>query len=183
MTARSGSSLVAKIFAAHGFDTGSERVYSHGYETFENAKVNRWIDEHKAQFPLTTGQPCRYVPGIEECIPPNGCVKTAVEYSGLFVKMDFKLITVTRNVRAIAESVAIKRGEPGTAESIVGGMMSRMAGMARLRDKWDGAEIDTDEIMAGDLSSVEAAFKHHELEYSEEKTRACVDPDKWHHKL
>ena len=181
MTARSGSSLVAKIFAAHGFDAGNERVYSHGYETFENAKVNRWIDDHIDQMrPLTTGHPCKYIPGIEDCIPPNGVVKTAVEYSGLFVKMDFKLITVKRDVRSIAESVAIKRGEPGTADSIVGAMMSRMAGMDRLRDKWNGAEIDTDQIMSGDFAGVRAAFEHHGLEFDEAKARACVDVTKWH---
>ena len=52
MTARSGSSLVAKIFAAHGFDPGPERVFSHGYETFENAAVWRWIDGYKQRMPL-----------------------------------------------------------------------------------------------------------------------------------
>ena len=180
MTARSGSSLVARIFAAHGYDTGGEKVYSHGYETFENAKVNRWIDDHKPQLQLTTGRPCRYIPGIEDCIPDNGVVKTAVEYLGLFVMLDFKLITVKRDVHSIAESVAIKRGEPGTAYKIVGGMMSRMAGLERMRAVWNGAEIDTDQIMAGDLSSVKAAFEHHGLEYDEDKARACIEPDKWH---
>ena len=54
MTSRSGSSLVAKIFAAHGFNTGGEEVHSCGYETFENARVNQWIRDNKPQLKLAT---------------------------------------------------------------------------------------------------------------------------------
>ncbi len=180
MTARSGSSLVASIFAAHGFDTGDTSVWSCGYETFENECVNQWIRDHKPELPLITGQSCQYIPGIEECIPPNGCVKIAVEYLGLFEKLDLKLITVKRDVNSIARSVADKRGEPGTADSIVPGMCTRMAGLDRACKKWNGAEINTDQIMAGDFSGVRAAFEHHGLVFDEDKARACVDGAKWH---
>jgi hypothetical protein len=180
MTSRSGSSLVAKIFAAHGFNTGGERVFSCGYETFENAAVNRWIKRHKSQLPLQTGEPCAYVPGIESCIPENAVVKIALEYSGLFEKLNPKVITVKRDVTQIARSVADKRGDPSQADGIVPAMQVRMAGLDSAREKWNGAEINTDEIIAGDFSKVEAAFKHHGLHYDEVKAWACVDRDKWH---
>lgn len=180
MTSRSGSSLVAKIFAAHGFDTGGERVYSCGYETFENAAVNQWIRDHKSELKLTTGQPCDFVPGIEECIPENGVVKIGVEYITLFKHLDPKVITVKRDPEAVAKSLATKRGHPEQAAGAYNGILTRYAALDRERRKWDGAEINTDEIMAGDLSSVEAAFEHHGLEFDENKARACIDPDKWH---
>lgn len=182
MTSRSGSSLVAKIFAAHGFDTGGQRVFSQGYETFENAAVNQFMRDHKPELKLTTGQFCEYVPGIEKCIPENGVVKIGVEYLPLFKNLKPKVITVKRNAWSIARSLATKRGHPEQAEEIMSVIHLRFAALDRALEQWDGAEIDTDDIMAGDLSGVRAAFEHHGLEFDEAKARACVDPNKWHYK-
>lgn len=180
MTARSGSSLVAKIFVAHGFDAGAEKVFSHGYETFENADVNQWILDNKYRMHCVTGKMCRYVPGIEDCVPPNGVVKTAVEYGGLFDKLDPKVIVVKRNAMSIARSWASKRGKPDDYNMHIGGARLRMAGMDRIVRERNGAAINTDQIMSGDFSGCRAAFEHHGLEFDEAKARACVDPDKWH---
>ena len=181
MTARSGSSLVAKIFAAHGYDTGGERVFSCGYETFENAAVNQFMRDNKPRLKLTTGQFCDYIPGIEACIPPNGVVKIGVEYLTLFEKLNPKVIAVRRDVQSIARSLADKRGHPEQATRGLERVMHlRMSALGRAVDKWDGAWIDTDDIMAGDFSGVRAAFEKHGLEYDDEKARACVDADKWH---
>jgi len=180
MTSRSGSSLVAKIFAAHGFDIGSEQTYSCGYATYENARVKEWIAQHKHLLPLKTGLPCDYVPGVEKCIPPNGVVKIGMEYAGLFVKMSPKVITVKRDVWSVASSLAAKRGNPDKAQNCVSVVVARFAGMDRMRKKWNGAEINTDQIIAGDFSGVRAAFEHHGIDFDEDKARACVEPDKWH---
>ena len=179
MTSRSGSSLVAKIFAAHGFNTGGEVVHSCGYETFENARVNQWIRDNKPQLKLATGRFCDFVPGIEACIPDDGVVKIGVEYLTLFEHLKPKVITVKRDINSIAHSLATKRGHPDQANDCVNGIKSRFRAMDRALEKWDGAEINTDEIMAGDFSGVQAAFEHHGLEYDEAKARACVDPSKW----
>ena len=180
MTSRSGSSLVAKIFAAHGFNPGGERVHSCGYETFENAAVNQWIRDHKPELKLTTGKFCDFVPGIESCIPDNGVVKIGVEYLTLFEHLNPKVITVKRDVESIAKSLATKRGHPDQAAGCIPGIMLRFKALDRARAKWNGAEINTDEIIAGDFSKVEAAFNHHELHYNEAKAWACVDRDNWH---
>lgn len=180
MTAQSGSSLVAKIFAAHGFDTGGEKVYCHGYETFENAAVNQWILDNKHRFNCVTGEMCKYVPGVESCVPPNAVVKTAVEYGGLFDKLDPKVIVVKRDAMSIARSWASKRGKPGAYNMHIGGARSRMEGMDRVVKDRNGAAIDTDQIMSGDFSGCKAAFEHHGLEFDEDKARACIDRDKWH---
>jgi hypothetical protein len=182
MTARSGSSLVAKIFAAHGFDTGPEKVFSHGYETFENAEVNKWIAENKHRLNKVTGVPCRYVPGIEKIVKSNSVVKTEIEHAGLFCKLNPKVIAVKRNVRAISQSMADKRGKPWEAGGCVGGVKARLAGMDKIVAEWGGATVDTDELIAGDFTSIREAFEHHGLEFDESKARACVDPDKWHYK-
>ena len=180
MTSRSGSSIVAKIFAAHGYDTGGEEVHSCGYETFENAKVNQFMRDHKPKIRLSVGVFCDLVPGVEDCIPPNGVVKIGVEYLPLFEKLNPKVITVKRDIRSIALSWASKGGHPGQTWDMETVIKKRFAAMDRAREKWNGAEINTDEIMAGDFSKVEAAFRHHGLKYDEAKARACVDPGKWH---
>jgi hypothetical protein len=180
MTAQSGSSLVAKIFAAHGFDTGPEKVFCHGYETFENAAVNQWILDNKHLMGCETGEMCKYVPGVEDCVPPNGVVKTALEYGGVFEKLNPKVIAVKRHPMSIARSWADRRGNPADYKLHIGGAMVRMKGLDRIVEKCNGAAIDTDQIMSGDFSGVRAAFEHHGLEFDEDKARACVNPDKWH---
>jgi len=180
MTARSGSSLVAKIFAAHGFDTGPEKVFSHGYETYENAEVNKWIQNNKHRMAKSTGVPCRYVPGIEKFIKPNSVVKTEIEHAGLFEKLNPKVIAVKRNIHAITRSMADKRGKPWEADGCVGGVRSRLRGMDKVVKDMNGATVNTDELVAGDFSSIRDAFEHFGLEFDEDKARACVEPDRWH---
>ena len=180
MTSRSGSSLVSKIFVRHGFDPGPEPVYSCGYETFENAGVVRFVRENKPAIRLRTGQFCDFVPGVEKHIPENGVVKMGVEYATLFQFLDPMVITVKRDPQSIARSMATKRGHPEQAPSCLPGIHLRFRLMDRARERWNGAEINTDEIMAGDFSTVEAAFKHHGLEYDEQIARDCVKPEKWH---
>lgn len=193
MTARSGSSLVAKIFAAHGFDTGGERHFSHGtevfedgrrcpwrYETFENVAVKQWIKDRKSKLPVVTGEFCNYIHGIEKCIPPNAVVKIGVEYLPLFEKLNPKVITVKRNINSIAMSWVSKRHNQEKAKQSIPGLHLRIAALDVALKKWGGAEIDTDQIMSGDFSGVRAAFKHHGLEFDEDKAQACVEPDKWH---
>lgn len=178
MTSRSGSSLVSSIFVAHGFDPGPDRVFSKGYETFENHAVNEWIRAHKAQLKLRTGEFCDFVPGIEQCIPKNAVVKIGVEYLTLFEHLNPMVVTVKRDVQQIAQSLAEKRGHPEQAAGAVPGLKARMRAMARAREKHNGVEIDTNQIIAGDMSGVRAAFEHHGLEFDEAKARACIDPNK-----
>ena len=180
MTSRSGSSLVAKIFVRHGFDPGPERIFSCGYETFENAGVVRFVREHKPEINLRTGRFCNFVPGVDKCIPPNGVVKIGVEYLTLFEHLQPKVITVKRDPWSIARSLATKRGHPDQADGAYNGIIVRFAALDRALKKHNGAEINTDQIMAGDFSGVAAAFRHHGLDYDEDIVRACIDRQKWH---
>ena len=180
MTSRSGSSLVAKIFAAHGFKTGSEKIHSCGYETFENARVNQWIRNKKPLLNLQAGKFCNFVPGIESCIPDNAVVKIGIEYLPLFEHLNPKVITVKRAVSSVTKSLATKHGQLDQADECVPVVLARFQALDRALEKWNGAEIDTDHIMAGDFSGVRAAFEHHGLEFDEAKARACVDVTKWH---
>jgi len=184
MTARSGSSLVARIFAEHGFDPGPEPVFSCGYQTYENAAVWRFIEKYKRRMPLPgTGRPCEFMPGIEAAIPEpasNALVKVAMEYVTLFKHLEPRVITVKRDAEAIAASMCAKRTPPEPPDRCIGAVHSRLRGLDAMRERWDGAEVNTDEIMAGDFSSVEAAFDHHGIPYDEDVARACVEPDKWH---
>ena len=184
MTARSGSSLVAKIFHAHGFDYGPEPVFSCGYKTYENAAVWRWIDKNKGRLqPIPTGRGCKYAPGIEACIPrptSNAMVKVAMEYVTLFKKLSPRVITVRRDPEAIAASTCAKRSPPEPPSRCIGPVMKRLNGLERMRQQYNGAEVNTDELMAGDFSSIEAAFQHHGFNYDDDLARSCVDPDKWH---
>jgi len=180
MTSRSGSSLVAKIFAAHGFDAGEEKVFSCGYETFENAAVNRWIDKTKPKMRKSTGVPCQYIPGVEELVTENSLVKTAMEYAGVFENLQPKIVLVKRNVESIIASVTAKRGE-GKKRISASSIQMRMLGMERMRQEKGGAWVDTDALVAGDMSSIRAAFEYHGIAFDEDKARACVERDKWSH--
>jgi len=181
MTSRSGSSLVSKIFHAHGWDHGGERYFSCGYETFENVAVKRFIDANKHRIHTETGKFCNYIPGVEACVPDHrGLVKIGVEYAGLFERMNPHVVTVKRDPVAVAKSLTDKRGNPHMWEKTVPAIRARYKGLDRAVRRWGGAEVNTDQLVKGDLTSIRAAFEHHGFAFNEDIARRCIRPEIWH---
>lgn len=180
MQSRSGSSLVASIFAAHGYKTRHDRsVNAFGYVNWEHVPAKRWAYSRKQRMNYRNGHFVRYTPGIGSTIDANDCVKIGIEYWPLFRGLDYKLFCVRREPEQIARSLLEKNG--GKNPRRVRAMVElRDAMLDEARDGANGVDIFPDAIVQGDFSGLRAAFEHHGLDFKESRTRACVDPAKWH---
>lgn len=176
MTSRSGSSLVASIFAAHGFNYGDEFDHPFNYHTRESVTIKKWVADVKSAAGYQNGEFCK---PLDE-LPPHdvSLIKIGVEYWPLFKPLNWHVVTVYRNPANIVRSVMAKN--PGDLAEVTALTHRRMEMMEQVRREANGAEVNADEIMAGDFSSVSAAFEHFGLPFDEAKARACVEPSKWH---
>lgn len=173
---RGGTSVVAAIFHAHGFDI-EHWNHSDGYPTYENIGIKRWLKDHV--------KPTWGVPLEDTSLAPelaayldrefDGRIfnKCAIEYYPLFraalPQMD--AILVFREVeQAILSARKRTKRSTGEAEQIV---RQRYAYMHTL----PGWKVHSDRVVAGDFSQIERYFNFAGLVLDEEKARACVRPE------
>ena len=177
MQSRSGSSLVASIFHAHGYDCRhSGTVNGHGYCNYEAVEVRKWLLSHKPAMHYRAAHWVDYVPGIDGLIRPNDCVKTGIEYWPIFRPLNMRVFTVRRDPDSIIRSLMEKNPGPDI-EPIIS---ARSAMLDAARAEAGGVDIDADQIIAGDFSGIREAFAWHGLPFNEKKARGCVDVSKWH---
>lgn len=181
MTSRSGSSLVASIFAAHGYAHGDCYSHQFDYKTFESADVKQLTWEMNEKGLHRRGQFCEYYPGAREIAATGiSLIKVGVEYYRVFKPLEWHTVAVRRNPENIIKSVMEKN--PGVLQEVRDLTYRRMAMLDHVVHDSGGANIDADQIMAGDFSGVRAAFDHFGLLFDEAAARRCVKPEKWHHK-
>ena len=163
---RSGSSMITSIFVAHGMWYGRGGLCGASntpvpYETYENQVLKLYgrgeISDDKARDILPSDRAWIY-----KGAPPSFAVKV----HRLFP--DAMLFRVRRAKRSILKS------------SADGKAALRTRSLEEL-EAIDAPWIDSDEIMAGDFSSLESAFALCGMELDLELARKCIDPDKWHH--
>lgn len=184
MQSRSGSSLVASIFAAHGYDTkNTDEENQFGYKDFEHLPAKKWLYSRKKKIGYTGGEFCQPMQGIESVITPNDCVKIGVEYWPCFQHLDAKVFCIRRDPEQIAKSLSEKRDNRSRKlqpDDKMREMVHRRVEMLnQARDESGGADIFVEHIVAGDFGQLRAAFDYHGLEFNEEKARGCVDRGKF----
>jgi hypothetical protein len=201
MTSRSGSSMVADIFARHGFFwarntdqnplVGGRKVR---YHSFENQYVKSFFrdqfgtplgdmvtfdDAHVRNFRAVIGTEYG---GHDPCM-----WKGAVEFYPMWQAIDdaegrIKPIVIWRPMNAVMDSLRAKRKhlKRGTNEEALLSITSkRYEIMGRLAADYAFPVVETDKIVKGDWSSLEQAFDHYGFEMDEAVVAATVQPKKW----
>ncbi len=159
---RSGSSMVASIFAANGVWCGE-----HPLKRMSNTPVPYPSFENKA---------------IESVLRLGGRIADAVPDDCLwFFKGGPRWAWLILAQYPDAKIVKVKRKQKSIlASSDAGKKHGRIAQIKQV-DKFDGPYIDSDEILKGDLSSIAEAFDYCGLRLDEGIAKKCIHPDLWHH--
>ncbi len=176
MAGRTGSSMVAKMFNLHGFETHSgKNKTSLGYPVYEHGWLRPFLK------PLYLGAGVFVAPNtvatkiIGGRVSGDYCIKTGVEYWPLLEPLKPAVILVKRNVFSAVESMHCKRG--GTHGEHYKNYKARLD----LMNSIDGQWIDTDEIIARDYSSVLEAFAYYKIPLNYTVMKSAVERDRWHH--
>jgi len=172
-TSRTGSSMVAGIFAAHGLNYGGGRN-APGYFDYEYPELKEWLGTCKPDgYDFESFVP--YKPGITGVVNGLDMMKVGVQYWPVIKELNPKAVKVKRNLESAARSVADKRGEPyDSTYAIVKKRFDML-------DSVPGVEINTDELVNGDLKTLREAFDYCDLDLDEEKAMSVIKPDRWHY--
>jgi len=194
MTPRTGSSLVASIFGAHGLWIGSNMRVAWGYRNFENIDIgsrldaitNRGEDQFaymKKKIPLS-----EFRATFDSRVPDDTdwMFKTNIRFWYLMDGM-FKaprVVFVRRNLGSTIQSNIDKskrRLDASYRQSVRDFVTSRFAFMDSLSRERGIPFVNSDEVVAGDYSSLESAMRACGLELDESKAAACVNRSLWKH--
>lgn len=201
MTSRSGSSMIADIFVRHGLHwatntsrnpvVGGEKVR---YKSFENQVVKNYL---KSQFGTPLGDLITYDDKHvsefaallkREYIMREGHAnvwKGAVEFFPLWQalaeegRITIRAHIVYREMSKVIESVLAKRrgrGDENEARRIT---EKRYEIFGDLATDYAASVILTDQIVAGDFSSLRLAFDGGPVAFDPAIATAVVDPSKW----
>ena len=161
---KSGSSMVAGIFANHGVYFGKCEHRTMGgntYYSYENAVITDYFRNKK-----------------------RGDLKTLLEQEAKITPFCFK--TSPTNAKAFLNEVdalviKIKR----KPQNIIKSSAPHKAPMRKQQilelDSMPGEYIDADAIMNGDYKTVKSALEKIGYEFSEELAKKAIDFKKWHH--
>ena len=173
MQSRSGSSMVAGIFAAHGFWYG-ESYDKAGYPTFENVDVKDAIKANKDK--ITRGEFCQ---PFDPCFYPEyepWFWKGPVEVYPCFENFGAQTILVRRNARANVDALMARH--PGGDRDYARSLYVKRH---NLMDEVGGIDVYSDEIIAGDYTSIKLALNACDVEFNPELAKSVIRPDMWHH--
>jgi hypothetical protein len=183
--ARSGSSMVTSIFAAHGFNTSrghcAELVDGAKYWTFEDAELRDYYRHNRIKKPgdLTnfhTFVNHEKLKRVISGLPEPWIIKTGVEKWPLFKHLLCVVVKVRRSPKHIARSMATKKGEKFDY------VYPLIIGKQKLFNEFPGHSVYSEDIIAGDFSSLEPVFNELGMALNLSKAHDCVDPDMWHYK-
>ena len=183
--ARSGSSMVTSIFAAHGFNTSrghrGRLIDGSKYWTFEDVKLKDYYRDNRIVKPgdLTSFHTFvnreklkRVISGL----PEPWIIKTGVEKWPLFKNLPCVVVKVRRRPKHIARSMAAKKGEKFDY------VYPLIVGKQELFNEVPGHSVYSEDIIAGDFSSLEPVFSELGMVFNLSKAQECVDPTMWHYK-
>lgn len=183
--ARSGSSMVTSIFAAHGFHTSrgehAKLIDGAEYWTFEDLEIKKYYQHNRIQKDgdltnfHTFVNPDKLKRIISE-LPEPWIIKTGVEKWPLFEDIPCVVVKVHRRAKHIARSMAAKKAEE------YGWVYPLIIGKQKLFNQIPGHSVYTEDIIAGDFSSLEPVFNELGMGLNLGKVQDCVDPAMWHYK-
>jgi hypothetical protein len=183
--ARSGSSMVTSILAAHGFNTsrGAHAKLQDGakYWTFESREFKDYYRHNRTEKPgdLTNFHTFMNHNGFKQLVSDlqePWVIKTGVEKWHLFDGIPAVVIKVRRRPENIARSMAAKKGEEYSY------VYPLILGKQKLFNEFQGHSVYTEDIIAGDFSSLEPVFTELGMVFNLSNAQKCVNPSMWHYK-
>lgn len=186
-TSKSGSSVTTRIFHEHGLWVGSYNS-KNGYPSYENNDIKgsmpQMVHRHKdgnGQRILRTdiGNVRRL---IRENFPADNWVaKVGIDWwnvwHGLFDGLSY--VFVKRSIEGVAQSLHNKHGRDLQRSRIM--VERRYLAMDSLSKKYDVPIVMTDELIAGDYSSIESAMSKCGMKFDARIADRCIDRKKWHY--
>lgn len=181
---RSGTSLVAKIFRAHGVWTGLSKNIR-GYRTYEWDSVKftirgncNWSDRC-----VFTNIRSAVLQRVDELITERKerhiLFKSPPDYHQVMERYNPIIVTVRRHIDSVLASQINGSVWPRhKVERWKKVILRRIA----LMDEMNAPVVDTDEILNGDFSSIKKAIEHCGLPFDFETTERQIDRKIWHHK-
>lgn len=182
---RTGSSMTAGILAAHGVWTGEYRqgddINAKGH--FENLHFKSVVKKHRK-----TGIHRKPVfepdqSFLDDFMLVNPIepwlIKSSVKYWKLFDSLNPIYICVRRKKRSAIQS-CYRAGL--YFDGIESSYESHMQELDHIVENRDGIDVDTDEIIAGDYSSLHKVFDAADMSLNEEIVSDFVDGKLWHFK-
>jgi hypothetical protein len=183
--ARSGSSMVTSIFAAHGFHTSrghyAKLVDGAKYWTFEDSKLRDYYRGNRIVKPgdlinFHTFVNHEKLKRVISGLPEPWIIKTGVEKWPLFKDLPCVVVKVRRSAKHIARSMATKKGEAFDY------VYPLIVGKQELFNEFSGHSVYSEDIIAGDFSSLGPVFDELGMALNLSKAQDCVNPDMWHYK-
>ncbi len=188
---RSGSSMTAGLFAAHGVWTGTcqkpSKINQRGH--FENLPIKQMLKARTGGAkPVLDGEPCTPWPGFKDEVlglirrdgyPGAGpwLFKGTAMYWPLWEEFRPRWICVRRDL----DSVRSSGKATGAFLARAGAVQAHVRALDTLRDERGAVDVDTDALIRGDYRTLEAALASCGIPMDEGKVRAFVDPSLWKH--
>ena len=185
---RSGSSMTAGLFAEHGVWTGPCRPPGpqNAKGHFESLPIRDEIIKTVGAI-VQKGVLAPEVKGwrgrVENIIRKAGykegpwLFKSSAMYYPLWHEFNPTFVCVRRNLEAIEQS-----GKATGYFRRPKAIQPHVKAMDYVRDNMGGIDVFSDEVIAGDYSSLERAFDAAGLEMDERIVSDFVDPSLWHYK-
>jgi len=172
MTSRSRSSLVSKIFAEHGVWWGDTQVTDPaGYDWYENQTIKAL--QKRVFGGLRTKNPIippihpvhRFIEELQPLIPnKRWSVKTGVEFFHAFQPLKPYNVFILRDPRGVADSICRKRLGTDWDEAFQTATW-RFELMKHYSEKYGGVFINTDNIVAGDMTDTKLVVEYCDIIY------------------
>jgi hypothetical protein len=167
MTSRTGSTMLAQIFKAHGLRTGDD------HPKIEHQGIQQWV---KARFHQTWRNPHNV---------PSWMVRDFQYYlRNLNIELwKGDLYWWPLFERSSSRSVQAKNYTAFDVplEDIIAARKIREKRMDELIETYGGVNVYTEDLIHGDLSSLEIAFDYCGLKFNPEIANQIIDPQQWHY--
>jgi len=186
MVGRSGSSMIAGIFAVHKVWTGRSKPANSnnakGY--FENIDIKRELQSDGKYFNHCKEYDDEFAHKIRRIIHDQGykegpwMMKFGASYHKMWQDFDPFWIKIKRNPEAIHES--FRRANMLSAYSD-DDLMEIIKFHHTTMDSIPGVEIWSDDVVNGNYGNLRTAFERCDLEFDSEIADEFVDGSLWHH--
>ena len=183
--------MIAKIFKAHGFHLGDDRfVNPYGYRTYENIDIRRAINRISTVYSgldkrLNSGFSSKHVQDIFRINMRRSpwCIKVGPQYFRVLTDAfpGINCVLVLRDTESIIKSQQAKRGGNDVMEYVE----MYVDGINDLHQEHGFPIIQSDEVIAGEYASIEAAMDYCGVSFDPDTAENCIDRGIWHyeHKL
>lgn len=185
---RSGSSMTASIFHAHGVWSGptkeADEYNPHGY--YESIPFLKEVHAYTkyATYPDINNYNIGWRKKVRSIMHKYGYpggpwfMKHSARHFALWNDFKPKFVCIIRKEESIRQSWKKINKARNTKISI----RKDLEAMAYLRKNVDHTCVFTDDVVRGDYSSLRQAFEYCGLEFNPEIAKEKIDPSIWHHR-